>query len=89
MCPHRGLGLDDEGNQPRELTAANANAILNLATGSFGPQLTENLVRSGEILSLSREQVRPWYEAKRRKAVAEGLRGIAEEVQQCFADATG
>jgi len=47
-----------------------ANAILNLATGSFGPQLTENLVRSGEILSLSRDQVRPWYEAKMRKAVA-------------------
>lgn len=27
-------------------------------------------MRSGEILSLSREQVRPWYEAKMRKAVA-------------------
>ncbi|WP_245751735.1 valine--pyruvate transaminase [Marinospirillum celere] len=47
-----------------------ANAILNLATGSFGPQLTENLVRSGEILTLSREQVRPWYQAKMHKAVA-------------------
>lgn len=47
-----------------------ANAILNLATGSFGPQLTENLVRSGEILTLSREQVRPWYLAKMHKAVA-------------------
>ncbi len=46
------------------------NAILNLATGSFGPQLAEPLVRSGEIISLSREQVRPWYRAKMEKAVA-------------------
>lgn len=47
-----------------------ANAILNLATGSFGPQLMEGLVRSGEILTLSREQVKPWYEAKMHQAVA-------------------
>jgi valine--pyruvate aminotransferase len=55
-----------------------ANAILNLATGSFGPQLTENLVRSGEILSLSHDQVKPWYQAKMHKAVA--------VLHQAFAD---
>lgn len=49
---------------------SSANAILNLATGSFGPQLVEPLVRSGEILSLSREVVRPWYQAKLQRAVA-------------------
>lgn len=49
---------------------SSANAILNLATGSFGPQLVEPLVRSGEILSLSREVVRPWYQARMQRAVA-------------------
>lgn len=48
---------------------SSANAIINLATGSFGPQLVEPLVRSGEILRLSRDLVRPWYQAKLQRAV--------------------
>ncbi|WP_114418718.1 valine--pyruvate transaminase [Marinospirillum perlucidum] len=50
-------------------TLSGTNAILNLATGSFGPQLMEPLVRSGELISMSRDLVRPWYEAKMHKAV--------------------
>jgi valine--pyruvate aminotransferase len=46
------------------------NAIINLATGSFGAMVAEPLVRSGEILSLSREVVCPFYRAKMEKAVA-------------------
>jgi len=46
------------------------NAIMNLATGSFGAMLAEPLVRSGEILSLSRDVVCPFYKAKMEKAVA-------------------
>lgn len=46
------------------------NAIMNLATGSFGAMLAEPLVRSGEILSLSRDVVCPFYRAKMQKAVA-------------------
>lgn len=46
------------------------NAIMNLATGSFGAMLTEPLVRSGEILSLSRDVVCPFYKAKMERAVA-------------------
>lgn len=45
------------------------NAIMNLATGSFGAMLAEPLVRSGEILSLSREVVCPFYQRKMEKAV--------------------
>ncbi|SFR41107.1 valine-pyruvate aminotransferase apoenzyme [Marinobacter daqiaonensis] len=45
------------------------NAIMNLATGSFGAMLAEPLVRSGEILSLSREVVCPFYKAKMERAV--------------------
>lgn len=45
------------------------NAIMNLATGSFGAMLAEPLVRSGEILSLSRDVVCPFYQRKMQKAV--------------------
>lgn len=45
------------------------NAIMNLATGSFGAMLAEPLVRSGEILSLSREVVCPFYRSKMERAV--------------------
>lgn len=45
------------------------NAILNLATGSFGAVLAEPLLKDGEILSLSREVIRPFYRAKMERAV--------------------
>ena len=45
------------------------NAIMNLATGSFGAMLAEPLVRSGEILPMSRELVCPFYRAKMERAV--------------------
>lgn len=45
------------------------NAILNLATGSFGAMIAEPLVRSGEILSLSRDVVCPFYKTKMERAV--------------------
>ncbi|WP_339806697.1 valine--pyruvate transaminase [uncultured Marinobacter sp.] len=45
------------------------NAIMNLATGSFGAMLAEPLVRSGEILSLSRDVVCPFYRQKMERAV--------------------
>ena len=46
------------------------NAIMNLATGSFGAMLAEPLVRSGEIISMSRELVQPAYQRKMENAVA-------------------
>ncbi len=49
---------------------AGTNAIMNLATGSFGAMLAEPLVRSGEILQLSREVVCPFYKAKMQRAMA-------------------
>lgn len=45
-----------------------ANAIMSLATGSFGPMLATDMVRSGEILQLSREVVRPFYLDKAKRA---------------------
>jgi valine--pyruvate aminotransferase len=45
------------------------NAIASLATGSLGQAIAESLVRSGELERLSREVVRPYYEAKSRRAL--------------------
>lgn len=40
---------------------ATVNTILNLASGNPGPMLAARLLRSGELLQLSREVLRPWY----------------------------
>jgi valine--pyruvate aminotransferase len=55
------------------------NANMNLAPGSMGAVIATNLVRSGEIIRLSREVIRPFYEKKAGEAVeqlCEGLDGI-------------
>ena len=46
------------------------NAIMSLAPGNFGAVLTREIVRSGEILSLSRTLIRPFYQEKARKVMA-------------------
>ncbi|MCP5160236.1 MAG: valine--pyruvate transaminase [Hahellaceae bacterium] len=43
---------------------SSVNAIVNLTTGSFGAMLARELVRTGEILRLSNDVVRPFYQAK-------------------------
>ena len=48
---------------------AGMNAIINLTTGGFGPALAQDLVASGDILSLSRDVIRPFYQRKARAAV--------------------
>lgn len=57
--------------QPRIIQAISAmNAIASLANGSLGQVLTLPMVRSGEILRLSREVIRPFYQAKSAQAQA-------------------
>jgi valine--pyruvate aminotransferase len=46
-----------------------ANAIISLATGTFGQLMAEPLVASGEILRLSNEVIRPFYLAKSRRTL--------------------
>jgi valine--pyruvate aminotransferase len=48
---------------------ANANGILNLACGNIGPAIATDLFRSGEILGLGRDEVRPFYLARAQAAV--------------------
>lgn len=47
---------------------AAANAVLSLANGSVGQVLLEPMLRSGELLRLSREVIRPYYLDKSRTA---------------------
>ena len=46
------------------------NAIAALATGSMGPVLTEDLLRTGELTRLAEDVVRPFYKAKAERAEA-------------------
>ena len=43
---------------------SNINAIASLSTGSLGPVLAEDLIRSGELVELASTTVRPFYKAK-------------------------
>jgi valine--pyruvate aminotransferase len=46
------------------------NAIINLTTASLGPALVRDMIADGEVLRLSREVVRPFYQRKAEAAVA-------------------
>lgn len=45
------------------------NAVVNLAPGSLGATVTTPLIRSGEMLRLSREVIRPFYQQKMKRAL--------------------
>ncbi len=45
-----------------------SNAVLSLATGNIGQVILEPLIRSGEILRLSREVITPFYKARVEQA---------------------
>lgn len=45
------------------------NAVMSLAPGSMGAAIAINLVRSGEIISLSRNIIKPFYQKKAREAL--------------------
>ena len=51
-------------NEETIQTMSGINAIINLASGSFGAALTTDLIASGEIIDLSQQIVRPAYEAQ-------------------------
>ena len=57
---------------PPEVAAAIASmtAVTGLANGNFGQAIAGPLIKSGEITRLSRDVVRPYYLAKRDKALA-------------------
>ena len=48
---------------------AGINAIVNLATGGAGAALAMDMVKSGDILDLSRDVIRPFYEQRAAQAI--------------------
>jgi valine--pyruvate aminotransferase len=52
------------------------NAVMSLAPGSIGAAIATNLVRSGEIIRLSRGVIRPFYEKKADLAVNQLLQEL-------------
>jgi valine--pyruvate aminotransferase len=61
------------------------NAVVSLAPSSFGAYLALDLVRTGEVLDLSRDVIRPFYERKSRQAlswVRQHLSGIDYRVHK-------
>jgi len=64
---------------------ASLNAVVSLAPSSFGAYLTLDLVRTGEVLELSRHVIRPYYERRSRQAlswVREHLSGIEYRIHK-------
>lgn len=70
--------------RPEIIAALGAmTAVTSLAVGSVGPVLVRELVASGEIVRLSREIIRPYYEQRAAQAVLwlrEALEGCAWHV---------
>jgi len=56
---------------------ANANGIVNLACGNIGPAIATELFRTGEILTLARDQIAPFYRQRAAEAV-DGFRQALE-----------
>jgi len=48
---------------------SNANTVVSLACGNFGPTIARELFRTGEILSLSRNLIKPFYQERAMQAV--------------------
>lgn len=51
-------------------TLSGINAILNLAPSSFGAMLTTDLLQTGEIIRLSKDVIKPFYQRKMELAMA-------------------
>jgi valine--pyruvate aminotransferase len=49
---------------------SNANTVVSLACGNLGPTIARELFRTGEILSLSRQLIGPFYQQRAEQAVS-------------------
>lgn len=57
------------GNEEAIEMISHLNAIYHLAIGSTGPVLVNSLMKSGEILELSQDVIKPYYYRRMREAV--------------------
>ncbi|MHC4744901.1 MAG: valine--pyruvate transaminase [Planctomycetota bacterium] len=61
------------------------NAVMSLAPGSLGAELATDIIRSGEVLRISREVIEPFYRKKATRAVEilrEELDGVDFHIHQ-------
>jgi len=61
------------------------NAVMSLAPGSMGTALAADLVRSGEIIRLSQDIIKPFYHKKAEEAISQAmalLKGIDFQVHK-------
>jgi valine--pyruvate aminotransferase len=49
---------------------SNMNGIISLAPGSIGPALGNHMINNGDLLSLSEEVIKPFYQQKAQRAVS-------------------
>ena len=64
---------------------SNANGIVNLACGNIGPAIAQELFRTGEILSLTRDHVTPFYRRRAQETVGwlrEALHGVPHRIHK-------
>ena len=64
---------------------SNANTVVSLANGNLGPSLVKELFKSGEILSLSNDRVKPFYKDRAHQALnwfREALVGVPYRIHQ-------
>ena len=52
------------------------NAVMSLAPGSMGAAIATNMVRSGEIITLSRDVIKPFYQKKAQAALEQASKGL-------------
>lgn len=52
------------------------NAVMSLAPGSVGAALTLDLIRSGDIMTLSRNVIKPFYEKKAHVALEQAFKEL-------------
>jgi valine--pyruvate aminotransferase len=64
-------------------------AVTGLANGNFGQTIAAPLIESGEITRLSREVIRPYYLAKRDKALAAIAEYFPEEAPYSIHESGG
>jgi valine--pyruvate aminotransferase len=57
-------------SEPIVRAVSRLNAVVSLAPSSFGASVALDLVRTGEILDLSRDVIRPFYERKSAQALS-------------------
>ncbi|MFT7683547.1 MAG: valine--pyruvate aminotransferase [Moritella dasanensis] len=67
------------GNEEVISAISNLSGIINLAPGSLGPMLAQNLVESGDIISLSEDVIKPYYHGKALQAVNWLQQSITDE----------